>query len=77
MPISPSQFEYAIRHLKSADPLISDLIDRARPFTLKLDRNRFGMLVRSILSQTIASWYCGRLIEVKNDPTMDASRYPV
>ena len=34
---------------------MGDLIDRAGPFTLKLDRNRFGMLVRSILSQQIST----------------------
>jgi len=32
-----------------------DLIDKAGPFTLKLDRNRFGLLVRSIISQQIST----------------------
>jgi DNA-3-methyladenine glycosylase II len=55
MPISTAQIEAAIQHLKRVDPVMSDLIDRAGPFTLKLDRNRFGMLVRSILSQQIST----------------------
>jgi DNA-3-methyladenine glycosylase II len=45
----------AIKHLKSADPIMADLIDRAGPFTLKLDRDRFGILVRSIVSQQIST----------------------
>jgi DNA-3-methyladenine glycosylase II len=26
---------------------------------------------------TVASWYCWRLLDIKNDPEMDASKYPV
>jgi DNA-3-methyladenine glycosylase II len=26
---------------------------------------------------SIATWYCWRLIDVKNDPNVDASKYPV
>ncbi len=55
MPLSPSQIESAIRHLKTVDPIMNRLIERAGPFKLKLDRNRFGMLVRSILSQQIST----------------------
>ena len=55
MPILAPDIETAIRHLKTVDPVISKLIDQAGPFTMKLDRNRFGMLVRSILSQQIST----------------------
>lgn len=55
MPISPAKIELAICHLKQADPVMGALIDRAGPFSLKLDRNRFGLLVRSILSQQIST----------------------
>jgi len=55
MPTRPEHIENAILHLKSVDPVMKDLIDRAGPFTLKLNRNRFGMLVRSILSQQIST----------------------
>ena len=55
MSIASARIAAAILHLKRVDPVMGDLIDRAGPFTLKLDRNRFGMLVRSILSQQIST----------------------
>lgn len=55
MPTRLEQVENAIRHLKTVDPVMGNLIDRAGPFTLKLNRDRFGMLVRSILSQQIST----------------------
>jgi DNA-3-methyladenine glycosylase II len=55
MSISQADIETAIRHLKTADPIMGDLIDQAGPFKIQLDRNRFGMLVRSIISQQIST----------------------
>lgn len=55
MPHSKSQITAAVDHLKRTDSVMGDLIGKAGPFTLKLDRNRFGMLVRSILSQQIST----------------------
>lgn len=55
MSIPNKHVDHAIRHLKTVDPVMGNLIDRAGPFRLKLDRNRFGMLVRSILSQQIST----------------------
>src|SRR6187551_3336202 len=55
MPLKPVHIESAIEHLRQVDPVMGDLIKRAGPFTLKLNRNRFGMLVRSILSQQIST----------------------
>ena len=55
MPIKPTHIEAAIEHLRRVDSIMGDLIDKAGPFTLKLERNRFGMLVRSILSQQIST----------------------
>lgn len=55
MPLKPDHVEAAIRHLRRVDSVMSDLIDKAGPFTLKLERNRFGLLVRSILSQQIST----------------------
>lgn len=55
MPLKPAQIETAIDHIRQSDPVMSDLIHKAGPFTLKLNRNRFGMLVRSILSQQIST----------------------
>ena len=55
MAITSIEIESAIRHLKAVDPVMADLIARAGPFSLKLERNRFGLLVRSILSQQIST----------------------
>ncbi len=55
MPHSQALIATAVNHVKRVDPVMRDLIDQAGPFTLKLDRNRFGMLVRSILSQQIST----------------------
>lgn len=55
MSIPAAKVEAAIRHLNTVDPIMKNLIRQAGPFTLKLDRNRFGMLVRSILSQQIST----------------------
>jgi 3-methyladenine DNA glycosylase/8-oxoguanine DNA glycosylase len=43
----------ARRHLQAADPVMRVVIDAVGPFTLRLERDRFGMLVRSIISQQI------------------------
>lgn len=45
----------AVAHLRDADPRLNWLIDRAGPFTLKVERDRYAMLVRSILSQQIST----------------------
>jgi DNA-3-methyladenine glycosylase II len=44
----------ARRHLRAADPVMKSIIDAVGPFTLCLDRDRFGMLIRSIISQQIS-----------------------
>jgi len=41
-------------HLRKRDPVMRRLIDAVGPFTLPLDRDRFRMLVRSIISQQIS-----------------------
>jgi DNA-3-methyladenine glycosylase II len=42
------------RHFKRADPVIARVIKRVGPFTLKPQRDRFKLLVRSILSQQVS-----------------------
>src|SRR5258708_3240001 len=44
----------ARRHLRKKDPVMRRLIDVVGPFTLKARRDRFPMLVRSIISQQIS-----------------------
>jgi DNA-3-methyladenine glycosylase II len=43
------------RHFKAADPILAEVIERVGPATLKPLRNRFGVLVRSIISQQIST----------------------
>jgi len=45
----------AVAHLHAADETLSDLIHRVGAFTLKVHRDRFALLVRSILSQQIST----------------------
>lgn len=45
----------AVSHLRARDPILGTLIDAVGPCTLKLRRNRFDALVRSILSQQIST----------------------
>ncbi len=42
-------------HLRRADPVMRAAIDAVGPFTLRLERDRFAMLVRSIISQQIST----------------------
>ncbi len=52
LPFDPTQ---ALRHLRSADPKLAALIDRAGPFTLRLDPSPspFESLIESILYQQL------------------------
>ena len=45
----------ARRHLQRADPVMKAIIDAVGPFTLRLERDRFGVLIRSIISQQIST----------------------
>ncbi len=67
MPLDPNKISKALRHLRTGDPVIREVIRRAGPFRLRLHRDRFQALVYSILSQQIsgkaAASIRGRLIE--------------
>jgi DNA-3-methyladenine glycosylase II len=52
--LKQTEIRKARRHLRSADPVMKDIIDTVGPFSLGLERNRFSMLVRSIISQQIS-----------------------
>ena len=54
MPFEAEAVASARRHLRKKDPVMRWLIDVVGPFTLKARRDRFGMLVRSIISQQIS-----------------------
>ena len=55
MPRTVTDLQAVSRHFRTADPIIAEMIERVGPFRLKLQRNRFGMLVRSILAQQIST----------------------
>ena len=52
--LNQTVIQKARRHLRAADPVMKDIIAAVGPFSLGLARNRFGMLVRSIVSQQIS-----------------------
>lgn len=43
------------RHFRRRDPVMARVIDRVGPMTLRPQRDRFGMLVRSIIAQQIST----------------------
>jgi DNA-3-methyladenine glycosylase II len=45
----------ALTHLQSADPKLANVMSRVGPFTLRPHPDRFGMLVRSIISQQVST----------------------
>ena len=53
--LKQSEIQAARRHLRAADPVMKAMIDAVGPYTLRFDRDRFGMLVRSIISQQIST----------------------
>jgi len=55
MAFSRQQIDDALNHLRARDPVMRALIDQVGPFRLRTERNRFQMLVRSILSQQIST----------------------
>ncbi len=48
------QVQDGLRHLRDTDPILREVIDRVGPFRLKPRADRFGSLVRSIISQQIS-----------------------
>ncbi|MGQ0633178.1 MAG: DNA-3-methyladenine glycosylase family protein [Planctomycetaceae bacterium] len=54
MPFDPQAISAGTRHLRRRDPVMRAVIDAVGPFTLTLDRDRFRMLVRSIIAQQIS-----------------------
>jgi len=54
MHLDSNDIQRAVRHLRTADPVMRDLMKKAGPFTLKPRRDRFRTLVGSIISQQIS-----------------------
>ena len=55
MKLTPTHIQTARRHLRAADPVMKAIIDAVGPYTLRFERDRFAMLVRSIVSQQIST----------------------
>ena len=55
MSIDAKKVRAALKHLRAADPVMRDVIRQVGPFQLKLERDRFVVLVRSIISQQIST----------------------
>ena len=55
MKLTPTHIQSARRHLRAADPVMQAIIDAVGPYTLRFERERFAMLVRSIVSQQIST----------------------
>ena len=55
MPAAKIDPAAAARHLRKADPILAGVIKQVGPCTLKPRRDRFNMLVRSIISQQIST----------------------
>ena len=53
--VTPTDIQVARRHLRAADPVMKAIIDAVGPYTLRFERDRFAMLVRSIVSQQIST----------------------
>jgi DNA-3-methyladenine glycosylase II len=55
MPYSPQHVRAALRHLRSADPVLAGIIRRVGPFKLRTQTDRFTNLVRAIIAQQIST----------------------
>ena len=55
MKLTPTHIRSARRHLRAADAVMRSMIDAVGPYTLRFEEDRFGLLVRSIVSQQIST----------------------
>jgi DNA-3-methyladenine glycosylase II len=53
--LNKTDIHKACRHLRATDPVMRAMIDAVGPYTLRPERDRFTMLVRSIISQQIST----------------------
>ena len=55
MKLTPTHIQSARRHLRASDAVMRSMIDAVGPYTLRFEKDRFGLLVRSIVSQQIST----------------------
>lgn len=73
MRMSRDRVAVAVRHVERRDPVMRCVIRRVGPFTLRPTRDRFGLLVRSIISQQIST-SAARAIRGRLQARMDGGR---
>ena len=54
MSFDPAQVRRGLRHLKTSDPILGEVIRRVGPFRMKTERRRFVALSRAIVGQQIS-----------------------
>lgn len=73
MPTRAESIAAAITHLSRVDPILAAHIERVGPFTLTVHRDRFDMLVRSIISQQIST-RAARAVRLKLNALLGVDR---
>lgn len=73
MRIPAEKISAAVTHYRQSDPAMAALIDRVGPCTLRLHRDRFDLLVRSIISQQIST-KAARSIRLKLAASLQVQR---
>jgi DNA-3-methyladenine glycosylase II len=80
MKLTPTHIESARRHLRATDPVMKTIIDAVGPYTLRFERDRFALLVRSIVSQQISTNAARairrRLQELAGPEGLEEKRWP-
>lgn len=71
MRIPPPKLLAAVEHYRALDPPLHQVIQRVGPCTLSLHRDRFDLLVRSIVSQQIST-AAARSIRLKLSTLLEA-----
>ncbi len=75
MPNRRGSREEAVRHLRANDQVLREVIDAVGAFCLKLETNRFGMLVRSVISQQLST-SAARAIRLRVESLVPAPMSP-
>jgi DNA-3-methyladenine glycosylase II len=76
MSFSAQHIKAARLHLRKSDPKLADIIKKVGPFTAKARRDRFGALVRSILSQQISTHAANAIIGRLEDGVSEHRKTP-
>ncbi|MDG1873958.1 MAG: hypothetical protein P8J27_08605 [Mariniblastus sp.] len=63
MPFYAQHIKSARLHLQKNDPVMKQVLKKVGPFTAKVDPDRFGVLVESIISQQISAASAGEIRE--------------